>query len=968
MGLERYNAKRDFEKTPEPKGGRHAAKGNLYVIQKHDATRLHYDLRLQVGDVLASWAVPKGPSLDTSEKRLAVHVEDHPLDYGTFEGVIPQGQYGGGTVMAWDRGTWTCEDDDPARAIQRGKLSFTLHGERVKGSWALVRMHGRSGGHSDDTKDNWLLLKHSDDVASASRDLTKEFTTSIKTGRTMDQIAADEGTQTPTARRVKAKSRRVESVIGAPARRGAPKKAKAASRATSSSSPRASSEVRTSLTDVSGSKKASMPRAVPPQLCTLAEHAPQGSDWVHEIKFDGYRLMVHKDAKGVRLITRAGHDWTRKFAPIAEAIAELPSASAIIDGEACVLDAHGHTDFQALQGAIKARRFSGLVFFAFDLVYLDGFDLRSTPLVQRKDLLRTLVPSTNQGLLRYSDHVVGGGDAVSQNACELALEGIICKRADAPYESGRSRSWLKVKCSRRQEFVVIGYSKPEGSREHFGSLLLGAYTGPERLTYMGRVGTGFSAASLRDLKTRLKKLERKACPADEPPTRAEAKGVTWVEPVLVAEVEFTQMTDDGRLRHPSFQGLREDKPAEKVRLERPLDQDLVEGNTTKKELEPEGVDTPKKKTASKRKAGSGPISPKGAKAVKASQTAGTTRTTNQSRGTPRTTKTAKTPTPRTRRATTAGTDAAPAPHTLKKGDTTVAGVRLSNPNRVLYPEQGITKADIARYYKSVADRIMPFLVHRPLSTVRCPQGRSGQCFFQKHLRETFGPPVTSIRVQESDGPADYIAIDSLQGLISLVQFGVLEIHPWGSTDADLERPDMLTFDLDPGDEVDVDAIKHGARVVREQLEAVGLVPFLKTSGGKGLHIVVPVEPDVEWDQAKEFCHQVALGLAAAEPSKYVASMSKAKRKGRIFVDYLRNGQGATSVAAYSTRARAGAPVSMPIAWDELDALDSFNQYTISNARAYLDGQKRNPWGEFDASRRSLRKLAGARRTDSMPRA
>jgi bifunctional non-homologous end joining protein LigD len=949
MGLQKYNAKRDFAKTPEPKGGRRTAKSATYIIQKHDATRLHYDLRLQVGDVLASWAIPKGPSLDTGDKRLAVHVEDHPLDYATFEGVIPQGQYGGGTVMLWDRGTWTPDEPDPEKAIARGKLGFTLDGERLKGSWALVRMHGLKGGDDNDgEKDNWLLLKHDDAFASTSRDVTAEHTTSIDTGRTMDEIAAAEGTSTPTARRAKAVIRRVESVIGdsdhanarrinrKPARKAASTRAPRKKRATQNDGvddppARGASISVIELGALPGAKNHAMPRELPPQLCTLTEHAPTGSDWLHEIKFDGYRLVAHKDAKGVRLMTRAGLDWTSRFAPIADAVASLDAKAAILDGEACVLDAHGHTDFQALQGAIKARRFVGLVYFAFDLLYLNGFDLRDAALIDRKNLLRTLVPSSTHGLLRHSDHVIGGGDAVRQNACELALEGIICKRINATYESGRSRSWVKVKCSRRQEFVVIGYSAPGGSRKHFGSLLLGAYTAPDRLTYMGRVGTGFTESSLRDLMTRLKKIERRECPADEPPTRQESRGVKWVDPELVAEVEFTQMTDDGRLRHPSFQGLREDKPANAVRLERPITSE--DQTMPTKPAAGRGKVTRKSAKANPAKA-----RPTNAKPAKAAATSAPPAANQRTKAT-----TKGTPTAKTSKATTP--------------EASVAGVRLTNPGRVLYPEQGITKLDIAGYYESVADRIMPFLLHRPLSTVRCPQGRSGQCFFQKHLRETFGPPVTSIRVHESDGPADYIAIDSLQGLIALVQFGVLEIHPWGSTDADLDRPDMLTFDLDPGDEVDLNAIKHGARAVRERLDSVGLVAFLKTSGGKGLHVVVPVEPDVEWDQAKEFCHQVALSLSAAEPTKYVANMSKAKRKGRIFVDYLRNGQGATSVAAYSTRARAGAPVSMPISWDELDTLAAFNQYNVSNARAYIDAQKRDPWASFDASRRSLRELA-----------
>ncbi len=690
-----------------------------------------------------------------------------------------------------------------------------------------------------------------------------------------------------------------------------------------------------------------MPGTVTPQLCTLADAAPAGDDWLHEIKFDGYRLIAHRTGaagKTVRLITRNGHDWTHRFGPIAEALAALPVERCVLDGEATILEPSGQTSFQLLQQAIKQQRFKNLVFYAFDLLHLDGHDLTGAPLVDRKALLRRLLQEGAAGVLRYSDHVVGGGPGVQTQACELALEGMISKRADAPYTQGRARSWLKIKCARRQEFVVIGYTQPSGSRKHFGSLLLGAYDGDDRLVYTGRVGTGFTAGVLKDVRQRLDSLERKTCPADEPPSRAESRGVTWVRPELVAEVAFTQWTDDGRLRHPAFQGLREDKPAAEVRIERAGP--TAPETDSPKRPDPADAGTPAApaaKPAGKRTSKAGK---KAAKAPVRKSPAKASRTAARRSPAPPTTPT-KTPSKpaKTTKSGKSGKRAAPG--------VTVAGVTISNPDRVVFPDAGITKADLARYYEAVAESTLPFLINRPLSTVRCPQGRQQKCFFQKNVADSFTDPVRSITVPEKNGTAEYIAVDSVEGLVTLVQFGVIEIHPWGSRKGSLETPDTLTFDLDPGEGTDLDDLAELARKLREVLGVCGLESYLKVSGGKGLHVVVPLAPGVGWDDAKAFCRSIATRLAAESPKKYVATVSKAQRKGRVFIDYLRNSMGATSVAPFSARARAGGPCAAPIRWEDLGKLESPAQYTIQTLPKRLARLRSDPWEGYHDTRQKL---------------
>lgn len=688
---------------------------------------------------------------------------------------------------------------------------------------------------------------------------------SVKTERTLEEVAAADGMEVKKRKR---------------------KSKKKAAKAEPAETPE-------SWAELEAYPKAKAPKELTPQLCTLDDTAPEGDGWVHEIKFDGYRLIVRRVGDDVRLITRNGHDWTHRFGPIVEAVRALPPGEAVLDGEAAVLDSSGQTSFQMLQQAIKKQAFRNLVFYVFDLVHLAGRDLTGAPLLERKELLRRLMPEDQSGVLRYSDHVVGGGPGVQTQACELALEGMISKRADAPYTQGRSRSWLKIKCSRRQEFVVIGSTEPSGSRKHFGSLLLAARDGDDRLVYTGRVGTGFTAGVLKDIAGRMEALERKTCPADEPPTPAEAKGVTWVKPKLVAEVEFTQWTDDGRLRHPAFQGLREDKPAAEVRIEH-----------------------------------AGPAAPEGEAPKKPAKKASKT---TVKRTPARTSTRAKKP----------------------ASGVTVAGVTISSPDRVVFPDAGITKADLARYYEAVGEAMLPYLVRRPLSTVRCPQGRQQKCFFQKNIRDTFSDPVRSITVPEKEGTAEYIAVDSVKGLVTLVQFGVIEIHPWGSCDGDLERPDTLTFDLDPGEGTDLDDLAELAQRLREVLEVCALTSFLKVSGGRGLHVVVPLVADVGWDDAKAFCRSIVQRLAAESPDKYTATVTKAKRPGKIFIDYLRNGMGATSVAPFSARARAGGPCAAPIRWEDFPKLESPSQYTIESLPARLNRLRSDPWDGYAATRQRL---------------
>jgi bifunctional non-homologous end joining protein LigD len=869
MALEEYQRKRDFRKTPEPAGRtrsrKKAAAALSFVVQKHAATRLHYDFRLELNGVLLSWAIPKGPSLDPQEKRLAVHVEDHPIEYGGFEGVIPKGQYGGGTVLLWDHGTWTPLEADPAAAYKKGALKFRLDGEKLHGNWALVRMGKKA---QDGRHENWLLIKERDDQALPGSDsaLVDENPLSVVTARSMDAIAADRD-------RVWDSEKGEVSTVPPPRKAARPKAA----------------------------TKRAMPDRLAPQLATLVDTPPDGGEWLHEIKHDGYRLLARIERGEVRLLTRNALDWTNKFPALAEALAALPLDSALIDGEIVALAADGTTSFGGLQDAIARGDTGGLVYYAFDLLYHDGYDLTAAPLDERKTALAELVPATSRGTLRYSDHQTGRGSEFFRHACQYDLEGTISKRRDRPYRPGRGRDWLKVKCHRTDEFVVIGFTDPAGQRHGFGALLLGYYDNEGRLTYCGRVGTGFSDAMLSDLSDRLAGAEIHARPVTLP-KGVSTKGVHWSEPHLIAQVRYSGWTTDRVLRHPSFEGLREDKnPREVVYDAGPGD-------------EPRPADAPARSDG---KTTSG-------KAAPTLRAEGAQRVEAEARMTPR-----------------------------RDGTIEFEGVRLTNPDRVFYPADGITKLQLAQYYATIAKWALPELAGRPLSMVRCPEGIDGQHFYQKHDMPGFAEALGRIPITEKSVNNMYLFIKDLTGLVAVVQMGVLEIHPWGSTVDRLETPDRITFDFDPDLGLPWQHVIDAAIEMREALLGIGLQSFPKTTGGKGLHVVVPVAPKLDWDAVKEFAKWVAERFAAAYPDRFTTNMAKRARTGRIFLDYLRNGRGATAIGAYSPRARQGAPVATPLSWEEVEKGVKPDAFTVERVPARLAKLTSDPWAELSKLRQSI---------------
>ncbi len=854
--LKEYRAKRRFDRTAEPEGKVKPGKaGRLYVIQKHAASRLHYDLRLELDGVLKSWAVPKGPSLNPAEKHLAVQVEDHPVEYGGFEGIIPRDEYGGGTVMLWDTGEWE-PLEDPRRGYKDGNLKFRLNGQKLKGRWVLVRMRKKDG----EEDKNWLLIKEKDEYVRTESGFLDEEPLSAVSGRSMEEIAADR-------ERVWSASTQENkpTVSGTPGRAGE------------------DASCSDGLRELPGARRNDFPSVLTPQLTTLVARTPSGDDWLHEIKYDGYRILGFKNNSGVRLITRRGNDWTDRFPEVEQALEELPADNAVTDGEVVVRKPDGTTDFQALQNLLKGISSGQLNYYLFDLLYLNGFDLTRTPLIERKERLRCLLAAAPaESLLRFSDHIRGSGESVYQHACRFALEGIVSKRFDAPYLQQRNKDWVKSKCLHRQEFVITGFSRPSGSRSGFGALLLGYYDSKGELRYAGKVGTGFNEKTLRELIRDLKSLKREGSPLSNPPTGAEAKGVRWVRPERVAEIEFAEWTEKGRLRQPSFKGIREDKRPGEVVREQPED-DGPRSTTAKHSAARENTEKPAKR------------SPSG----------------------------------------------------------TIAGMRLTHSDKVLYPEMGITKGELAEFYDKTADWILPHITRRPLTVVRCPEGQGKNCFYQKHLTEQVPSAVKGIPVSEKDGEETYLMIEDLAGLISLVQLGALELHPWGSRADRLEFPDRMVFDMDPGPGISPGELVEGCRLLRDLLADIGLKSYLKTSGGKGFHLVVPLTGRSDWDEVKAFSGAVANMLVKEQPRRFVANMSKAKRNEKIFVDYFRNGRGATTVAPFSTRARAGAPVSTPVAWDELDESLTPDAFTVKNLPKRLKSLRHDPWDGFFALRQSV---------------
>jgi bifunctional non-homologous end joining protein LigD len=831
--LERYAQKRDFARTPEPGVSAAGGDGHEFVVQMHAARRLHFDLRLELEGVLKSWAVTRGPSLTLGEKRLAVRTEDHPVEYLDFEGNIPKGEYGGGSMIVWDRGRWLPQGD-PQFGLQKGHLAFVLEGTRLRGLWHLVRIRPRKG----EKTEPWLLMKADDEFARHPGDpeITEEETTSYLSGRTNQELAAAGDIRVDHAARGKiAKAR--QRLLPDPGK-------------------------------VAGVRKKLLPAFQEPSLASPCEQPPSGPKWIHEIKHNGYRLQARIDGASVRLLTRKGLDWTERFSSLASAVKKIGLASGLLDGEVVVEDASGITSFNNLQSDLSAGRQDRLRYFVFDLLYCEGFDLTKAVLIERKNLLQQILAGLPAGSpVRFSEHLEVDGPTMLEHSCRFGLEGIISKRKDQPYRAGRGEHWLKSKCIDRQEFVLLGYIPSSADSRSVGALGLGYYAGGA-LTYAGRVGTGWSAAQARSLRDALEAIvAKKPQLANQLPAGAE-KGVRWVAPRLVGEIEFRGWTQDRLLRAASFKGLREDKAAEEIVLE------------------------------------SAP-------------------------------KTSKPP-----------------------GARALAQVRLTHPERILWPQPGITKQGLAEFYAEIADWILPHVTGRPLSLLRCPSGTGAKCFFAKHPWQGLDDSVGRVDVGEKE---PMMVIDDLAGLLNMVQAGVVEIHPWGSRVAKLEQPDRLIFDLDPGEGVPWIATIAAAQEVRSRLADIGLESFLKTSGGKGLHVVVPLEPRAQWEEAKAFTESIASAMARDRPDTYVATLSKRARSGRIFIDYLRNGRGSTAVAPYSTRSLPQASVSTPIGWDEVSEGLKADHYTLDNIGHRLKFLKRDPWEGFFKLKQRLPARAARKR-------
>jgi bifunctional non-homologous end joining protein LigD len=868
--LSKYQAKRDFTKTAEPSGESRirVSKRRRFVIQKHDASRLHYDLRLELDGVFKSWAVTKGPSLDPHDKRLAVEVEDHPLDYGDFEGTIPKGEYGGGTVQLWDRGYWEPEGSKtPEQGLISGDLKFALYGERLHGSWVLVRMKNDRGGGK---RNNWLLIKHRDHHA-LDRDGTALLAEdrSVASGRTMAAIADGKG-RGPKPFMLAGKSANPNAVWDSRGGLAAEK------RAATEPAPKRGKRP---ATEKSAKSSLKLPDFVAPQLCESVERPPNGARWVHEIKFDGYRIQLRILDGKVTLKTRKGLDWTGKFAAIAHAATGL--SDGIIDGEIVALNANGAPDFAALQAALSEGKSKDLIFFAFDLLFDGDEDLRKRPLSERKRLLKQMfVDQDDRGVIRFVEHFDTGGEAVLRSACKLSLEGIVSKKVDAPYQSGRSGAWTKAKCRAGHEVVVGGWSTTNG---RFRSLLVGVNRG-DHFVYVGRVGTGYGGTAVRNLLPRLKSVAAAKSPFTGIGAPRKEAGVTWTKPELVAEIEFAGWTGDGMVRQAAFKGLREDKAAEEVEAEKPT--------------KPMRTDIP------------APSRP-----------------------------------------------ASPAPPPKSSGKPIVMGVLISNPDKPLWPDAGdgepVSKLDLATYFEQVGPWLIGQIKGRPCSIIRAPNGLNGEQFFQRHAMPGTSNLLELVSVFGDRKP--YLQIDRVEGLAAVAQVAALELHPWNCQPAQPEVPGRLIFDLDPGPDVDFSIVIEAAREMRQRLDALGLVSFCKTTGGKGLHVVTPLESSkknkLSWLEAKAFAHEVCLRMARDNPQRYVVNMAKKLRGGKIFLDYLRNDRMATAVAPLSTRARPGATVSMPVTWTQVKAGLDPKKFTIRTVPALI--RKSKAWAEYCDAERPL---------------
>ncbi|MEK1837001.1 MAG: DNA ligase D [Pseudomonas sp.] len=858
--LDDYNRMRDFSATSEPaavkRSGKKTAKDHAlqYCIQKHDASHLHYDFRLELDGALKSWAVPKGPSLDPKVKRLAIHVEDHPLEYATFEGTIPEGHYGAGDVIVWDRGVWIPQDD-PAKAYTKGRLKFELKGEKLGGLWNLVRTH------MPGKQEQWFLIKHQDSAArpDSEYDVVAAEPDSVLSDRTI--LEKKHGAE------------KTKPIKNAPAK------------ARKEKSPQ-----------LTGARKAKLPELLKPELATLVESAPSG-EWSYEIKFDGYRVMARIDHDEVKLFTRNGHDWTHKLPGQAEALAALDLESAWLDGEMVVANEQGVPDFQALQNAFDSGSSASIVYYLFDLPYLNGVDLREVPVEERRAALATVLKLNENPLLRFSDSFGESPEALLNSACEMQMEGLIGKRLGSPYVSRRTRDWIKLKCKHRQEFVVVGFTDPKGARSAFGALLLGLHDRDSgELRYAGKVGTGFNEATLKRIYEQLKPLQTKKPSVVNPPSGFEAKGVHWLKPTLLAEVAFAEMTKDGSVRHAVFHGLRDDKPAEEITEELPK----AVNTSASKTAAPKST-AKKKSTAEKPDA----AEPK-----------------------------------------TAQSTVAPSQIGLASGK-----VRITHPDRVIDASSGTTKMQLAQYYASVAEWILPQLKDRPVALVRAPDGIAGELFFQKNAERLAIPGIVTLDKELTGQPV--MIINNAKALIGAVQMSTVELHTWNATSVDLDKPDRFVLDLDPDPALPWKSMIEATQLTLTVLDELGLKAFLKTSGGKGIHLVVPLTRKHGWDEVKDFSHAIVSHMAKLLPDRFSAVSGPKNRIGRIFIDYLRNGLGATTICAYAVRTREGLPVSVPIFREEVAQLKGGNQWNVHNVHERLADIGDEPWADLKKTRQTI---------------
>ncbi|KZN19480.1 MULTISPECIES: DNA ligase D [Pseudomonas] len=858
--LDDYNRMRDFSATSEPaavkRSGKKTAKDHAlqYCIQKHDASHLHYDFRLELDGALKSWAVPKGPSLDPKIKRLAIHVEDHPLEYATFEGTIPEGHYGAGDVIVWDRGVWIPQDD-PAKAYAKGRLKFELKGEKLGGLWNLVRTH------MPGKQEQWFLIKHQDSAArpDSEYDVVAAEPDSVLSDRTI--LEKKHGAE------------KTKPIKNAPAK------------ARKEKSPQ-----------LTGARKARLPELLKPELATLVESAPSG-EWSYEIKFDGYRVMTRIDHDEVKLFTRNGHDWTHKLPGQAEALAALGLESAWLDGEMVVANEQGVPDFQALQNAFDSGSSASIVYYLFDLPYLNGVDLREVPVEERRVALATVLKLNENPLLRFSDAFDESPEALLNSACEMQMEGLIGKRLGSPYVSRRTRDWIKLKCKHRQEFVVVGFTDPKGARSAFGALLLGLHDRDSgELRYAGKVGTGFNEATLKRIYEQLKPLQTKKPSVVNPPSGFEAKGVHWLKPTLLAEVAFAEMTKDGSVRHAVFHGLRDDKPAEEITEELP-----------------KAVNTSASKTAAPKSTAKNKSAAEKPDAAE----------------------------PKNARSTVA-----PSQIGLPSGK-----VRITHPDRVIDASSGTTKMQLAQYYASVAEWILPQLKDRPVALVRAPDGIAGELFFQKNAERLAIPGIVTLDKELTGQPV--MIINNAKALIGAVQMSTVELHTWNATSVDLDKPDRFVLDLDPDPALPWKSMIEATQLTLTVLDELGLKAFLKTSGGKGIHLIVPLTRKHGWDEVKDFSHAIVSHMAKLLPDRFSAVSGPKNRIGRIFIDYLRNGLGATTICVYAVRTREGLPVSVPIFREEVAELKGGNQWNVHNVHERLADIGDEPWADLKKTRQTI---------------